>query len=183
MTGLLPIPDQTAAPLPTEEEMSSQLAGSWRIRSFELTNDPNSTERITIVNRPCGRQPLGSLVLNQDPPYLCCMLTSTEAAQPIPSAIYTTASDEEVLRVARPLLSCMGRYELLRQEGGHGWMLKTSVDVAVDPNWMGTDQIQTVELREEYDGTMIMVLRPIQPFLFRSGGLFVARLEWEKITT
>ncbi|KAK7943624.1 uncharacterized protein PG986_012737 [Apiospora aurea] len=181
MAGLIPMPGQPDAPLPTEEEMSAQLAGSWRIRSFELTNDPNSTARITTVNRPCGRRPLGSLVLSRDPPYLCCMLTSAEAAQPIPSPIYTTASDAEVLRVARPLLACMGRYELLRKEGGQGWLLKTSVDVAVDPNWMGTDQIQTIGLREE-DGNLIMVLRPIQPFLLRSGSLFVARLEWEKIT-
>ncbi|KAK8045433.1 hypothetical protein PG993_005457 [Apiospora rasikravindrae] len=147
--------------LPTKEEMSTLLAGSWRIRNFELTNDPNLTQQTTIVNRPCGRRPLGSLVLSRNPDYMCCMITSSEAAQPISSPIYAFAPDAEVLRVARPVLSCTGRYTLVKQENEGGWLMSTHVDVAVDPNWINTDQIQRVGLRKE-GGKLIMKLLPIQ---------------------
>jgi hypothetical protein len=102
--------------------MSTGLVGTWELRSF-LLEDAATGERRAVL----GDRPTGFLVLTPEG-----RLISVVTAERMPAP----RSDAERARAYASMLAYSGLYRI------EGDRFVTEVDVAWDPDWVGTRQIR-----------------------------------------
>jgi hypothetical protein len=126
-----------------ESDLNHLVTGVWKLLSFEalLADAPE-----TVIAQPLGPSPVGRLHLSPLK-YMSVMLTSPEGMKPLQSKTWGQATDEEVLRIARPMISYCGPYTVFRS--GEELQLSTQVELAMDSNWIGGEQVRKVEIFEE----------------------------------
>jgi hypothetical protein len=140
--------------------MSSPLTGIWNLLSFHLAHPDNPSETLL---QPLGDSPLGRIAFGADG-FMSCLLMPQANAQPLDMALWAQASDEDVLRVARSFTAYCGRYRVSEEEKGQAGSLSTRVEVALDPNWIGGEQVRRWSVRKE-GGRELLTLRPVQEFV------------------
>jgi hypothetical protein len=136
------------------------MIGAWKMLSFEVISVGTSGAQTTTQR--LGPTPLGRMIFNPDG-YMSALGTVPEHTKHItPEVPWVIAPDEDVAFVARYAMMYWGAFRIFKEDGGV--RLATDVHVSLDPGWMGTEQVRSVELKEK-DGKIIMVLRPVQPLL------------------
>jgi hypothetical protein len=124
--------------------MSDQLAGSWQLQSWVARDEHGDVEK------PFGDHPTGVLIITPDG-----WLSAHLAASSRPDlATGSTPLGEPAKQSAAFLtyVAYVGRYRM------DGDRLTTTVHVSLCPDWVGSEQIRSVEL----DGDLL-VLRAVPP--------------------
>lgn len=134
---------------------NSILTGVWALKSFDLflASAPNEGP----IFQPLGDEPLGRILFTSEN-YMACTLTSRIASEPIESATWQQANDNEVLNAARTFTTYSGPFKLYTN--GKEDFLETQVEIALDPNWIGKPQVR----RWEVIGNNKLILKPVQEF-------------------
>jgi hypothetical protein len=116
----------------------------------------------THVAQPLGPSPIGRVVFTSDG-FMSCLLRSAAAVTTLADErSWNKATDEEVVHMARSVITYCGYYHF-SNEGGVP-LLSTHVDVALDPNWIGSQQIRKREIEQTSDGKTILKLEPVNQF-------------------
>ncbi|OCL11413.1 hypothetical protein AOQ84DRAFT_287270 [Glonium stellatum] len=119
-----------------------QIIGAWKSLTYDFYKD------FKHLTQPVGPGPLERILfLHTD--YRNCMCTRPQCIQPIKVAEWGHASDEDIVRVARGMTTYSGSYMFYDEKGQP--MLRTDVDIALGPNWIGSVQIRTMKFCEEND--------------------------------
>ncbi|CAH0021552.1 unnamed protein product [Clonostachys rhizophaga] len=155
-------------------DLQRALIGTWKVLTYDMTI---SSEKGTSTIQPAGKNPLGYVTFTQDG-YMSVHMTSSEAIVPHKSDMWYQATDEEVVRAARAMLTYCGPFKVTEEAGEY--LISTAVDVSLDPNWIGGDQVRKVAI-EEQDGRPLLILRPVQTFTFENGDTAEVIVSWEKI--
>lgn len=132
----------------------SKVEGVWELLSFDLCKEGESTP----IAQPLGLTPLGRIMFFPSG-YMSCTLTNPEAAKTFKSALWAMAPDDEIANTARSLTTYCGNYTVYVEDGEI--MLATTVDISLDPTWMGSVQTRKVSLSEK-QGQNYMTLKPVQ---------------------
>ena len=135
------------------------LVGTWKLLNYEMTILSGSDEIGSTIH-PAGISPLGRIVFTKDS-YMSVLVTRSATNAESAYSPWNVATDDEVLRVARPMVTYCGRFHVIRDE--KETYLSTQVAISLDPSWMGTKQTRKVYLEEE-DGRSLLTLRPVQNF-------------------
>ena len=117
--------------------------------------------------QPAGPSPLGRLVFTEDN-YMSAMVTTPDTDIQKTHSPWNVATNEEVLRVARPMVTYCGRFQIAKHEDDIH--LSTMVAISLDPTWIGGLQTRKVKL-EETNGRKLLTLRPVQHFELPVSGL------------
>lgn len=145
----------------------AQLIGAWKLNSITLFQVGNE-EQTPVTMKTHGEEPFGRIVFT-DFGYMTATVTSKPRTQPLKTAVWEEASDEDVLNVARVMTTYSGSYKLSEEEGV--LRLTTQVEIALNPNWIGAPQIRDVELYREGD-TQYLVLKPLHVLTLPASTLF-----------
>jgi hypothetical protein len=110
--------------------------------------------------QPMGPNPLGRLVFNPEG-YISVLLTNPDLGREAfkDGVPWRQATDTNIANVARVATSYSGLSHFSSDAGTP--TLITKVKVALDTNWIGTDQAREFSLREE-GGKKILVLGPVK---------------------
>ncbi len=137
----------------------TDIQGVWKLLFFNLhlTSNPSSAP----IYQTLSTSPLGRIIFLPNG-YISCTITSSESLKPIEASNLFSASDKHVLRIARSITTYCGYYRMY--EESRTTILSTSIDIAIDPNWVGGQQVRNVRVRRE-DGEEHLVLSPVQDFL------------------
>ena len=135
----------------------AQLIGAWKLNSVTLFK-VGSEDQTPVAMKTHEDEPFGRIVFT-DFGYMTATVTSKPRTQPLKTAVWEEASDEDVLNVARGMTAYSGSYKLSEEEGV--LRLTTQVEIALNPNWIGAPQIRDVELYREGD-TQYLVPKPLQ---------------------
>lgn len=141
------------------ESIERDLVGTWNLLSYDMVV---SSEQGDSIVQLAGDSPLGRIVFTPNR-FLSVHVTSPHVIAPTKARAWYQATDEEILRVARPNVSYCGNFELQEGVDGADCTLSTRVAIALDPNWIGTDQIRRAQLTRE-GGRQLLNLRPTQQF-------------------
>ncbi|CAH0054249.1 unnamed protein product [Clonostachys solani] len=155
-------------------DLQRALIGTWKVLTYDMII---SSEKGTSTIQPAGKNPLGFVTFTQDG-YMSVHMTSSEAIVPHKSDMWYQATDEEVVRAARAMLTYCGPFEVTEEAGDY--LLSTAVDVSLDPNWIGGHQVRKAAIKEQ-DGRPLLVLRPVQTFTLENGDTAEVIVSWEKI--
>lgn len=142
------------------------IAGVWKLISWEfLPADPTST---TVLYKPHGDQPCGRVVISQTG-HVSAILIAPSVLTPLEAGTgeWTDATDAEVVRIGRSLTSYGGPMTLAEREDG-GFLWKTRVEIAHNPDWIGGDQIRLADHSTE-DGRDFLTLRPVKEYNLKVG--------------
>lgn len=136
------------------QNFRDQIEGAWELISFDVCkeNDP------TPLAQPLGPKPLGRIMFLPSG-YMSCTLTDPERAKAINSKHWSVASDEEVIFAARAMTTYCGYFTIYAENDEA--RLSTKVDIALDPNWIGSTQVRRVGYHEE-GGEKFLTLKPVQ---------------------
>jgi len=153
------------------------ILGAWRLISLDLFSDEESGSH--LITQPLGPTPLGRAIFSPEG-YVSFNLTDPDRTKPfIKKAVpWIVAEDEDIAFVSRPMIAYWGRFRVFEEEGD--LRFGTQVEVALDPSWIGTEQVRRVSIREE-DGKKILVLKPIEYVLLPNGIKGAGVLTWEKM--
>ncbi|VUC30972.1 unnamed protein product [Clonostachys rosea] len=157
------------------EPLLDMIAGTWELLSYDMTISSKSGE--TEVRKVAGETPLGRIVFTQDH-FMSAHVTDPRATGPTKEGTWFQARDEEVLRAARPHVSYCGQFRLFHE--GERDYLATTVHVALDPNWVGSEQVRRVEINHDDAGRGLLTLHPTQEFILSDGKKSTASLTWVK---
>lgn len=134
------------------------VLGTWQCVSALTFSDAAYTQ---TLNEPFGPKPLGRVTFTPDG-YMSAILTHPDYAAPLDKPWRSGATDAEVAQVARAMSSYCGPYQVSQREGET--FLSTSVEISLEPNWIGTIQERKISFGE-LGGEKTMILRPVQPLL------------------
>ncbi|CAH0054518.1 unnamed protein product [Clonostachys solani] len=151
------------------------IIGTWELLSYDMMVSSESGE--TEVRKLAGETPLGRIVFTRDQ-FISVHVTDPRAISPTEDGAWYQARDEEVLRAARPHVSYCGQFRLFHE--GESDYLATTVHVALDPNWVGSEQVRRIEMNHD-DGRGLLTLHPTQEFLLSDGKKSTASLTWVKL--
>ncbi|KAK3935557.1 Lipocalin-like domain-containing protein [Diplogelasinospora grovesii] len=149
------------------------IIGAWKLLSFSLSLVEKPEEPIF---RPLGDAPLGRIAFSSNG-FMSCLLMPKSNAEPLDTSLWAQASDDDILRVARPFTAYCGPFRTYEENGNA--MLSTMVDVSLDPNWIGGPQVRKWSVRSE-GGRELLTLQPAQEFVLPDGTRTVGLLVWEK---
>ena len=137
----------------------NHLVGTWKLLSYEMTtvSGPQGSGSTT---HPAGTSLLGRIIFPEDND-MSAMVTEPSMDLQRKLSPWNMASDEEVLRVAPPMVTYCGRFHITKSEDDI--LLSTKVAISLDPTWMGGLQTRKVQLGER-DGRRLLMLRPVQHF-------------------
>lgn len=141
------------------ESILQSLIGTWKLLAYNMVV---SSEQGESTVKLAGDAPLGRIVFTSSH-FMSVHVTSPHAITPTEARSWYLATDEEVLRVARPNVSYCGSFELKKSSDGGGYVLATKVIISLDPNWVGTTQIREVQMEHE-GGRQLMILHPMEQF-------------------
>lgn len=143
--------------------MSSKLAtyrnslpGAWRLVSMEVFDSDSPSANLLL--KPFGEDPYGVIHFGSSG-YCSCSITARESAAPIASPSWSIATDDEILRVARTFTQYAGPWVMYEENGEI--FTKSKITIALDPSWIGTEQVRRVHI-EEVNGKQVVTLRPTQ---------------------
>lgn len=134
-------------------QLPSNIVGVWRLLTCEFYA-PSSSETIA---QPLGPSPSGRFVITQGG-YTSCILTSPEASAPI-STSWLQADPEEIARVARTMTAYCGPCR--SWEENSETFLATKVEISLNPEWIGGEQVRRWTVRKESERTLL-TLKPVQ---------------------
>ena len=137
-------------------EVPAGLAGVWRLKTF-VSEDVQSGERKTVL----GRRPNGCLVLTPSG-RLFAMLTARKRA-----AIVT---DADRIAAYHSIIAYSGTYHV------EGTMFTTTVDVAWDEGWVGTNQVRHYRI----EGNTLYIENPPAPSADHGGRTMRFLLSWKR---
>ncbi|RDL40508.1 uncharacterized protein BP5553_00487 [Venustampulla echinocandica] len=152
---------------------AARVEGAWELVSFILY----AGESLTPIATPLGEKPLGRIMFLPSG-YMSCTLTNPDAAKPIQAPQWAVASDDEIVSISRAMTTYCGHFRTFEENGD--LMLATKVDIALDPNWIGSVQTRKVILHEA-QGTRFMTLKPVQALLLPNGMKATGVLLWKQI--
>ncbi len=136
-----------------------RIIGAWKLVQFELS-DPNGNHIY-----PFGKECIGFAVFDKSG-HMSVQIMHPQ--RPVFKTDLPTA--EEIHAAYSTFTGYCGEYEVNEAEGS----LTTKVKVALDPRWVGTDQLRYFQL----DGNRMTLLTPL---LEVAGIKFKAKLDWQKI--
>jgi hypothetical protein len=122
------------------ESIEPDLIGTWKLLAYNMVVSSNQGESTVKL---AGDAPLGQIIFTSNH-FMSVHVTSPYAIAPIEARAWYLATDEEVLRVARPNVSYCGSFDLKKGSDGKDYVLTTKVTISLDPNWIGTNQIRRV---------------------------------------
>jgi hypothetical protein len=125
-----------------------RLIGTWKFLFVNITGDPTAN--------PYGDYPLGRIIFNSDG-YMSTVITRADRAHLPNGTTWTNANDSIVADVVRPVTAYSGPYKIVYE--GDLVFSHVAVQVSVNPEWIGTDQVRRV-MFEEKNGLQRMTLLP-----------------------
>jgi hypothetical protein len=132
-----------------------KLTGNWRLVSF-YTEDVQTKERVNAY----GEHPKGHVAITSDRVFAFVTADGRKAPQ----------TPEEQAAAFRSMISYTGKYRL------EGDKLITTVDLAWNESWVGTEQMRFWRL----DGDKLSITTAPIPNPNKSGGMMVGTLVWER---
>lgn len=141
------------------ESIEPDLIGTWKLLAYNMVV---SSEQGESTVKLAGNAPLGRIIFTSSR-FMSVHVTSPHAIAPTEARSWYLATDEEILRVARPNVSYCGSFDLEKSSDGKDHVLTTKVTISLDPNWIGTNQIRRIQMKHE-GGRQLMVLYPMQQF-------------------
>jgi hypothetical protein len=138
----------------------SDLVGTWRLLSFEMSSDGGSSQ-------PFGSDPSGVLVYDAKGNFSVQLARSGRPE--FASGDMRDGTDDEILAAYTGYIAYFGAYEVNEAEG----YLTHKVDVSLFPNWQGVPQRRFFALSED---TLTLTTLPT-PF---GGREVTALLVWER---
>jgi hypothetical protein len=129
--------------------------GVWKLLSVELLNDEGQP-----IAQSMGPIPLGRFAFSPEG-YVSVLLTNPDLGREAfkDGVPWRQATDTNIATVARLATSYSGPFRF-SSDAGTPTLIK-KVEVALDPNWIGTDHAREFSFREE-GGKKILVLVPVK---------------------
>lgn len=137
------------------------LVGNWKLVSFVGTVDDGKPSEVTWGEE--GQHPKGFLILTPEG-RMMALLTAKNRKIP--------ASDADHAELFKTMNAYTGKYRLEADD------FVTTVDVAQDPGWVGTEQRRHYKL----EGDKLTIVSAPQPIGAgpRKGAMFTSTLVWER---
>lgn len=139
----------------------SKLIGAWKLISFALY--PADAPDSKPVQSPLGESPVGRILFTPDG-YMNVTLTSADALAPIDAKQWIYAEEKDIIRVARMMQTYCGPYYAYEEDGAQ--MLRTDIELSIDPNMIGTPSIRKWNFLEGSQDS-VLVLRPAQEYVLQ----------------
>lgn len=136
---------------------TTPIQGVWKLLSFHFYTKGDDKNPLFS---PLGDKPSGRIIFTSEG-YMNATLTSSDVLEPSDQLQWAVAEDDYILNVARPMTTYCGPFTLVKEDGKQ--LLKTKVDLALDPNWIGGYQVREWELHRVNDNDFL-VLKPVQTF-------------------
>lgn len=138
-----------------ENESTAHLPGTWKLLSCSLrvvSDDGIETFRVG----PFGKDPQGRITMTSEG-YFSVLSTSAEATTKGNISKWSLARDEDIANVARQMVTYCGPYRTYQD--GDNLILSISVEVALDPNIIGTAMERICSIRTTEDSKVQMTLK------------------------
>jgi hypothetical protein len=158
-------------------QYKDKLSGGWKNTSFELFDSDGPEKQ--LVAKPHGDNPLGRVLISPNGWLAAHMATPQRMVPTQSSPDFQLASDEEVAYIARGISMYCGYIELFKEEESGELWWETRVEIASDPNRIGSIQKRMLKYTEE-GGRAYMELRPEKDMVCDDGTRARAVLKWEK---
>jgi hypothetical protein len=136
-----------------------ELVGTWKLISFSLYLAGDTTYSRPVY-LPLGDSPLGRITFTPSG-YMSCLLTRSDVLEAMTSPSWIQASEDEIITIARPMVTYCGPFRLHQQDGVK--LFSTAVDIALDPTWIGKPQTRKWEIKRT-NRTTQLILKPVQEF-------------------
>jgi hypothetical protein len=130
-----------------------KLSGVWNLLSQDYIYIPNNT----VIMQPSGPNPSGKLTLTNEG-YISVIISNPDVARLPNGTGWVNATESQVSTVARAVVAYCGEAKTFYE--GEQLVLTTLVDIALNPDWVGTTQTRNVSFIEE-EGKEYMILRPV----------------------
>ncbi|KYK62150.1 hypothetical protein DCS_03297 [Drechmeria coniospora] len=159
------------------DESNSSLWGLWNLNSCHMSVHSGGAGGGNSSVTPFGEKPLGRISITREG-YLSAMVTSVEGAAPRTGTEWPLATEADIVRSARPMVAYCGVCRTWKE--GETMFLATKIELALDPNMIGTDRVRVAEVREE-GGRTFLTLKPLQEFTTEDGTKGDLTICWEKV--